>query len=195
MSVLRVPPTGEATGDPLTDPATHQCSLAAPGGAKLLPLVVRALDDAGVEVEDISLRRPTLDEVFLARRERRRRRIRAKVRTAQKRDDGRGYDGRRNDGRRNEGGRSMTMDITLDPAEGVALRRATAENSGAAYLAASGQVATRTLKKFVRTPALIVAGTARESSSFSSSATCSAGRSPRPRAGCPTSTSWFRASW
>ena len=65
-SVLRALPTGEATGDPLTDPATHQCSLAAPGGAKLLPLVVRALDDAGVEVEDISLRRPTLDEVFLA---------------------------------------------------------------------------------------------------------------------------------
>lgn len=31
---------------------------------------------------------------------------------------------------------------------------------GATYLVASGQVATRTLKKFVRTPALIVAGTA-----------------------------------
>ena len=27
---------------------------------------MRALDDAGVAVEDISLRRPTLDEVFLA---------------------------------------------------------------------------------------------------------------------------------
>ena len=33
-------------------------------------------------------------------------------------------------------------------------------NSGAPYLTASLQVATRTLKKFVRTPALIVAGTA-----------------------------------
>jgi ABC-2 type transport system ATP-binding protein len=32
----------------------------------LLPLVVRALDDAAVPVEDIALRRPTLDEVFLA---------------------------------------------------------------------------------------------------------------------------------
>jgi ABC-2 type transport system ATP-binding protein len=32
----------------------------------LLPLVVRALDDAEVAVEDIALRRPTLDEVFLA---------------------------------------------------------------------------------------------------------------------------------
>jgi ABC transporter DrrB family efflux protein len=33
-------------------------------------------------------------------------------------------------------------------------------NEGASYLVASGQVASRTLKKFVRTPALIIAGTA-----------------------------------
>jgi ABC-2 type transport system ATP-binding protein len=52
--------------DPVTDPATRRCSLAAPAGAKLLPVVIRSLDDAGVAVEDISLRRPTLDEVFLA---------------------------------------------------------------------------------------------------------------------------------
>jgi ABC-2 type transport system ATP-binding protein len=53
-------------GEPQTDAATRRCSLAAPGGAKLLPVVVRALDEAGVAVEDIALRRPTLDEVFLA---------------------------------------------------------------------------------------------------------------------------------
>ena len=52
--------------EPSTDPATRRCSVAAPGGSKLLPLVVRALDDAEVAVEDIALRRPTLDEVFLA---------------------------------------------------------------------------------------------------------------------------------
>jgi len=52
--------------EPSTDPSTRRCSLAAPGGSKLLPLVVRALDDADVPVEDIALRRPTLDEVFLA---------------------------------------------------------------------------------------------------------------------------------
>ncbi|HEY1652015.1 MAG TPA: ATP-binding cassette domain-containing protein [Acidimicrobiales bacterium] len=52
--------------EPSTDPATRRCSIAAPAGSKLLPLVVRALDDAEVAVEDISLRRPTLDEVFLA---------------------------------------------------------------------------------------------------------------------------------
>jgi ABC-2 type transport system ATP-binding protein len=52
--------------EPATDPATRRCSLAAPGGAQLLPAVVRALDEAAVAVEDISLRRPTLDEVFLS---------------------------------------------------------------------------------------------------------------------------------
>jgi ABC-2 type transport system ATP-binding protein len=65
-SVLRALRTGEPTGDPVTDPATRRCSLPAPGGARLLPVVVRALDDAGIVVEDISLRRPTLDEVFLS---------------------------------------------------------------------------------------------------------------------------------
>jgi len=52
--------------EPSTDPATRRCSVAAPSGSKLLPVVVRALDDAAVPVEDIALRRPTLDEVFLA---------------------------------------------------------------------------------------------------------------------------------
>ena len=54
------------TGAPSCDPATRRCSVAAPGGAQLLPAVVRALDDARIAVEDITLRRPTLDEVFLA---------------------------------------------------------------------------------------------------------------------------------
>jgi ABC-2 type transport system ATP-binding protein len=51
--------------EPATDPSTRRASIAAPAGARLLPIVVRALDDAGVAVEDIALRRPTLDEVFL----------------------------------------------------------------------------------------------------------------------------------
>ena len=58
------PHSGRAT--PSCDPATRRCSVAAPGGAQLLPAVVRALDEAGIAVEDITLRRPTLDEVFLA---------------------------------------------------------------------------------------------------------------------------------
>jgi ABC-2 type transport system ATP-binding protein len=54
------------TGEPVTDPTTRRCSVAASGGSRLLPIVVRALDDAEVPLEDITLRRPTLDEVFLA---------------------------------------------------------------------------------------------------------------------------------
>jgi ABC-2 type transport system ATP-binding protein len=52
-------------GTPDLDAATRRCSIAAPGGATLLGAAVRALDDAHIEVEDITLRRPTLDEVFL----------------------------------------------------------------------------------------------------------------------------------
>jgi ABC-2 type transport system ATP-binding protein len=54
------------TAEPATDPATRRCSVAAPSGSRLLPIVVRALDEAAVPVEDIALRRPTLNEVFLA---------------------------------------------------------------------------------------------------------------------------------
>jgi ABC-2 type transport system ATP-binding protein len=64
--VLRGFASGDPSGDPSVDPATRRCSLPAPDGPRLLPLVIRALDDAGVVVEDIALRRPTLDEVFLA---------------------------------------------------------------------------------------------------------------------------------
>ena len=52
--------------EPTVDAATRRCSIVAPEGPKLLPTIVRALDEAGVEVEDLGLRRPTLDEVFLA---------------------------------------------------------------------------------------------------------------------------------
>jgi ABC-2 type transport system ATP-binding protein len=51
--------------DPRTDPATHRASVAVDGGTHRLMEAMRALDHLGVAVEDISLRRPTLDEVFL----------------------------------------------------------------------------------------------------------------------------------
>jgi ABC-2 type transport system ATP-binding protein len=35
------------------------------GGARVLTAVLRQLDDMGVEVQDVGLRRPTLDDVFL----------------------------------------------------------------------------------------------------------------------------------
>ena len=53
----------------------------------------------------------------------------------------------------------MTMDLTLDPPRQTRTVSAVT-NQGAGYLTASTQVATRTLKKFWRTPALIIAGTA-----------------------------------
>ena len=53
-------------GQPATEPATRRCSIAVRSGSKLLSTIVRALDEAGIEVEDLGLRRPTLDEVFLA---------------------------------------------------------------------------------------------------------------------------------
>jgi ABC transporter DrrB family efflux protein len=53
----------------------------------------------------------------------------------------------------------MTMDATLERPGRTGPAHA-AVNEGASYFAASGQVAARTVKKFVRTPTLIVAGTA-----------------------------------
>lgn len=53
----------------------------------------------------------------------------------------------------------MTMNITLDPPRQARPLDA-ATNRGASYLVASSQVAGRTLRKFVRTPALLIAGTA-----------------------------------
>jgi ABC transporter DrrB family efflux protein len=53
----------------------------------------------------------------------------------------------------------MTMDLTLDPPRQARPMDAVT-NRGASFLVASGQVAGRTLKQFVRTPALLIAGTA-----------------------------------
>ncbi len=52
-------------GTPSIDPETQRCSIDAPQGSGVLALVVRALDDAGIDIEDITVRQPTLDEVFL----------------------------------------------------------------------------------------------------------------------------------
>jgi ABC-2 type transport system ATP-binding protein len=52
--------------EPRIDQATRRVSISVDDGADRLMLAVRALDDAGVAVEDIALRRPTLDEVFMS---------------------------------------------------------------------------------------------------------------------------------
>jgi ABC-2 type transport system ATP-binding protein len=47
------------------DPDTNQLTVPFPAGARGLPDAVRHLDAAGVVLADLSLRRPTLDDVFL----------------------------------------------------------------------------------------------------------------------------------
>ena len=141
-----------------------------PSGSKLLPAVVRALDDAGVAVEDIGLRRPTLDEVFLA--------LTGPTPTC--------------DRGRQQGERGMTIDITLDTGRPRPDVTAAAQ-PGASYLVASRQVAARTLKKFVRTPALIVAGTA-QGVLFLLIFRYVFGGAVAHTGASRTSTSWFRGS-
>jgi ABC-2 type transport system ATP-binding protein len=48
------------------DEHTRRLSIAVDGGATALVQVVRALSDAGIEIDDIGLHRPTLDDVFLS---------------------------------------------------------------------------------------------------------------------------------
>jgi ABC-type multidrug transport system ATPase subunit len=47
------------------DVATRSAAMPIEGGTARLMEAVRALDDIGMELDDVALRRPTLDEVFL----------------------------------------------------------------------------------------------------------------------------------
>jgi ABC-2 type transport system ATP-binding protein len=58
--------SGLGLDQPRIDAATQRVSISVDDGADRLLLAVRALDDQGVAVEDIALRKPTLDEVFLS---------------------------------------------------------------------------------------------------------------------------------
>ena len=51
---------------PTVDRGTRRVSLPVEGGAQSLVDVVRRLDEAGIKLVDITLRRPSLDDVFLA---------------------------------------------------------------------------------------------------------------------------------
>ncbi len=57
-----------ALGDesPRTDEFAGEIRMPTDKGAQVLVQAVRRLDDAGIEVADLALRRPTLDEVFLS---------------------------------------------------------------------------------------------------------------------------------
>jgi ABC-2 type transport system ATP-binding protein len=51
---------------PAVDEHTRKLTVAAHGGAQRLVEVVRELDEASIAIDDIGLRRPTLDDVFLS---------------------------------------------------------------------------------------------------------------------------------
>jgi ABC-2 type transport system ATP-binding protein len=53
-------------GDCTLDEHTRRITVPARGGASTLVQVVRDLDEAGIGIDDIALRRPTLDDVFLS---------------------------------------------------------------------------------------------------------------------------------
>jgi ABC-type multidrug transport system ATPase subunit len=50
---------------PRLDEAARRVTLPVEGGRAAISAAVRAVDDTGADVDDIGLRRPTLDEVFL----------------------------------------------------------------------------------------------------------------------------------
>jgi ABC-2 type transport system ATP-binding protein len=53
-------------GETTADAETRAVSAPAPRGSATVVEAIRAFDAAGIELDDISLRRPTLDEVFLS---------------------------------------------------------------------------------------------------------------------------------
>ncbi|MER7946021.1 ATP-binding cassette domain-containing protein [Streptomyces sp. NPDC096079] len=57
---------GIGNGEVSVEQHTRKLTVPVAGGAKLLAEVIRDLDSVGVEIDDIGLRRPTLDDVFIS---------------------------------------------------------------------------------------------------------------------------------
>ncbi|MFE1784953.1 ATP-binding cassette domain-containing protein, partial [Streptomyces sp. NPDC059506] len=57
---------GFSRGEAVVDRHTRRITVPVQGGARLLAEVIRELDARGVELDDIGLRRPTLDDVFMS---------------------------------------------------------------------------------------------------------------------------------
>ncbi|MDX2646044.1 ATP-binding cassette domain-containing protein [Streptomyces sp. NBC_00510] len=57
---------GFGKGETAVDNHTRRITVPVTGGAKLLAEVIRELDTRGIEIDDIGLRRPTLDDVFMS---------------------------------------------------------------------------------------------------------------------------------
>jgi ABC-2 type transport system ATP-binding protein len=56
----------DAGGECSVDEHTRRLTVPARGGAQTLVQIVRDFDEAGIAIDDIALRRPTLDDVFLS---------------------------------------------------------------------------------------------------------------------------------
>jgi len=57
---------GSGKGDTAVEEHIRKITTPVSGGAKLLAEIIRELDTEGIEIDDIGLRRPTLDDVFLS---------------------------------------------------------------------------------------------------------------------------------
>ncbi|MFJ4778741.1 ATP-binding cassette domain-containing protein [Streptomyces sp. NPDC088762] len=57
---------GFGKGETTYEEHTRKLTVPVAGGAKLLAEVIRELDGRGIEIDDIGLRRPTLDDVFIS---------------------------------------------------------------------------------------------------------------------------------
>jgi ABC-2 type transport system ATP-binding protein len=57
---------GIGVGEATLDEHTRRVTVPSDGGSKRLAIVIREFDDAGIAIDDIGLRRPTLDDVFLS---------------------------------------------------------------------------------------------------------------------------------
>jgi ABC-2 type transport system ATP-binding protein len=63
-AIERIRPFGD--GDAVLDEHTKRITLPSAGGAQALVQVVGALNEASIAIDDIGVRRPTLDDVFLS---------------------------------------------------------------------------------------------------------------------------------
>ncbi|WP_128380850.1 ATP-binding cassette domain-containing protein [Streptomyces cavernae] len=57
---------GFGKGETTVEDHTRKLTVPVTGGAKLLAEIIRELDARGIEIDDIGLRRPTLDDVFIS---------------------------------------------------------------------------------------------------------------------------------
>ncbi|MEU7605037.1 ATP-binding cassette domain-containing protein [Streptomyces sp. NPDC041003] len=66
MATAREVLAGFGKGETTVEEHTRKLTVPVSGGAKLLAEVIRELDGRGIEIDDIGLRRPTLDDVFIS---------------------------------------------------------------------------------------------------------------------------------